>query len=212
MTFAKTVAASLGLALLAQSANAADWIEKVSVGKDGIDIVPIEVSANSSGYTGLKTKSHTFGLRLQARATNGERIVALKVGSYHGVLYFEGGQVGWDQSFDNRAVGAGSKRTVDISYSAAIPLAKVAWIGGDPKAKCAANLQAKMAKGTSKATALSKAYTLSAYAYFELDAVAAHKNKAESGKWNLKNTNNQRAGAPYEVTVTCLPGTGGAGS
>ena len=94
MTLSRIIAASLGLAFLTQSAGAADWIEKVAVGKDGIDVVPIEVSANGGGYTGLKTKSHTFGLRLQARATNGERIVALKVGSYHGVLYFEGGRVG----------------------------------------------------------------------------------------------------------------------
>ncbi len=212
MTIQRTVAATLAAAFLAQPSFAADWIEKVSIGKDGIDVVPVEVSAHANGYAGLKTKSHTFGLRLQARATNGERIVAMKLGAYHGVVYFEGGAAGWEQRFDNRAVGAGSKRMVDISHSATIPLAKVQWQGPDPAARCAANLKALIAKGTGKAEALSKPYTLTALAWFELDAVAAHKNKAESGKWSLKNTNSQRAGSTYEVTVKCLAGTGPSGS
>ena len=73
MTIRRTIAATLAAAFLAQPSFAADWIEKVAVGKDGIDVVPVEVSADANGYTGLKTKSHTFGLRLQARATNGEK-------------------------------------------------------------------------------------------------------------------------------------------
>jgi hypothetical protein len=112
------------------AASAKDWIEKVHI-TQGIDVVPVHVSANKGGYTGIKTKSHTFFLDLYARATSGERIVAMRLGAGGGIDYFEYTDE-WSKSFDNRDVGAGSKRTVQIGYNAKLPINKIVWYGPIP--------------------------------------------------------------------------------
>lgn len=192
-------------AALPNTAMAKDWIEKVQVEKDGIDIVPIEVAANAAGYTSIKSGSHKFGLRLFARATSGERIVAMKVGSYKDVLYFEYAAK-WNESFSNRDVGAGTRRTVDLHIDRVIALNKLTWHGSDPLGSCALNLKHLTAKGISKAAALGTTHTVKAYAHFELDAVAARKSTATNHKWGMANTTNQRGATMYEVAVKCLPG------
>lgn len=208
-TLASTILA-VGLSV-SGAASAADWIEKVEVSKDGIDVKPIEVSANLNGYTAIKSKNHRFTLKLYARATNGERIVAMKVGSFKGVRYFEGDGNLWSKSFQNRDVGSGTKRTVSISYDPTISINKIRWHGSDPKVRCDLNMQTLMKQGMTKAQVLSQPRSVKAYAYFELDAVAARKNKAENNKWNLGNTTDQRDGYNYEVNVLCHAGNVKAG-
>lgn len=213
-TIASAILAASALAAaiaLPSAASAKDWIEKVEVSKDGIDVKPIEVSANMNGYTGFKSGSHRFLLRLYGRATSGERIVAMKLGSFKGVQYFEGDGGLWSKSFDNRDVGAGTKRTVSINYEPTIGMNKIQWNGSDPKTRCDLNLQQMMKQGMTRSQVLSQPREVKAYAYFELDAVAARKNKAESNKWNLGNTTNQRDGYAYEVRVLCHAGTGKVG-
>ena len=205
-TITKTVILTAALSSIATGAMAKDWIEKVQVSKDGIDVIPVEVSANSHKYTGVKSNSHRFLLRLYGKATNGERIVAMKVGSFKGVLYFEGDGSLWSKSFQHRDVGSGSKRTVAISYKPTIPLKKIKWNGWNPREACALNMDKKIKGGMSKQQVLSKTWIVSAKAYFELDAVAAKKGKAKKNKWNFKNTTNQRDGGTYEVRVKCLKG------
>ena len=53
---------------------------------------------------------------------------------------------------------------------------------------------------------LAKTWSVSARAYFELDAVAARKNKAANNTWSIKNTTNQRDGMTYQVPVQCNAG------
>jgi hypothetical protein len=185
------------------AASAKDWIEKVEVKRDGIDVKSIEVSASMNGYTGIKSNNHRFLLNLYARATNGERIVAMKLGSFKGVYYFEAEGSLWSKSFDHRDVGAGTKRTVSIDYNPTIPMGKIQWNGSNPKVKCDLKLQQLMKQGMTRQQVLSQPRETKAYAYFELDAVAARKNKAENGKWNVSNTTSQRDGYDYEVRVIC---------
>lgn len=196
-----TAVLATGLAL-PSAASAKDWIEKVEVTRDGIDMAPIEVSANAGGYTAIKSKNHKFLLGLYARATNGERIVAMKLGSFKGVLYFEADGNLWSKGFQNRDVGAGTKRTVSFHYDATVPMGKIAWHGSNPKLMCDLNLQSMMKQGLTKQQVLSQPRETKAYAYFELDAVAAHKGKATKG-WNMNNTTNQRDSLVYEVRVVC---------
>lgn len=203
------LAGVLGAATILSAANGAfanDWIEKVEVKQDGIDVKAIEVAANANGYTGIVTKDHRFLLGLYARATNGERIVAMKLGSYEGVLYFESSGNLWNKTYANRDVGSGTKRTVTISDTPTIPLGKIVWHGSDPKKRCELKMQSEINKGKSKAMVLSTELTTVAYAHFELDAVAARKNKAENNSWNIGNTTNQRDGYNYELTVKCQAG------
>jgi opacity protein-like surface antigen len=205
-TTQKILIASTLFVSLASTASAKDWIETVKLTKDGIDAVPIEVSADASGYTKIKSSGHRFHLNLHARATSGERIVAMKVGAFKGVLYFEGNGGQWSQSFANRDVGSGTKRTVSINFSPVVPTAKIAWQGPSPKQACEINLANQRAKGMRKSAVLLKTWTVSARAYFELDAVAARKNKAANNTWSIKNTTNQRDGMTYTVPVQCNAG------
>lgn len=204
-TISKTAVLTAVLASVATGAMAKDWIENVDVKRDGIDVIPVEVKANSYNYTKIKSGNYRFLLRLSAKATSGERIVAMKVGSFKNVQYFEADGALWSKSFQNRDVGAGTKRTVSISYKPVIPMAKVKWQGWDPVQACSLNLDKVLKGGMKKSAALSKTWTVSAKAYFELDAVATKKNKAEKNKWSLKNTTHQRDGYGYDVTVKCLP-------
>ncbi|HAT87762.1 MAG TPA: hypothetical protein DCS30_18575 [Rhizobiales bacterium] len=187
---------------LPDTALAKDWVEKVSVKRDGIDTKAIRVSANMGGYTAIKTKKHKFLLKLHARATKGKRIVALKIGSFKGVQYFEADGNLWSKSFAHREVGSGSKRTVSKNYNPSLAMHHIRWSGSNPKARCDANLQNLKKKGQTKQQILTKKHQVKAYAYFELDAVAARKNKAKKG-WKMSNTTNQRGGYKYEVMVTC---------
>lgn len=188
-------------------AHAKDWVEKVQVKRDGINPKSIHVASNGNGYTQIKTTSYTFPLGLYAKATNGKRIVAMKLGAFQGVLYFEADGALWSKSFAHRAVGSGSKRTVKLQYNAKLPMNKIKWVGSNPKKLCNLRLQYLMNKGQSKQQVLSKKQTVKAYAYFELDAVAARKNKAKKG-WKISNTTNQRDGYKYEVNVSCAPSGG----
>jgi hypothetical protein len=202
----KLTLAAAALATLTSGAVAKDWIQSVEVKRDGIDVVPIEVSANKTGYTGIKSNSHRFLLRLHAKAKSSKRIVAMKLGSFQGVLYFEASPGLWSKSFAHRDVGSGTKRTVTFNYKPVVPMGKIRWHGKNPKAACNARLAQEMQKGLTKSQALSKVLTTSAKAYFELDAVAAKKQKAVKNKWNIGNTTNQRDGATYQVQVKCLAG------
>ena len=205
-TIFRTALTAAALLTMTSTGFAKDWIEKVSVKQDGIDVKVIEVSANANGYTGVKTAKHRFLLNLYARATNGERIVAMKLGAFHDVLYFEGSGNAWNKSFQHRDVGSGSKRTVSIGYDPVIPVQKLAWYSSGPKKQCELNLKNQMKKGLSKTNVLSKVWTVKARAYFELDAVAARKKAAKNNKWSLKNTTNQRGGMTYNLTVKCNAG------
>ena len=183
-------------------AHAKDWIEKVQVKRDGINPKSIYVASNGNGYSTIKTTSYTFPLGLYAKAKNGKRIVAMKLGAFQGVLYFEADGALWSKSFAHRAVGSGSKRTVSLHYNAKLPMNKIKWVGSNPKKRCNLRLQYLMSKGQSKQQVLSKNQSVKAYAYFELDAVAARKNKAKKG-WKISNTTNERDGYKYEVNVIC---------
>ncbi|WP_349359574.1 hypothetical protein [Stappia sp.] len=202
----KLFVASALCAALTSTASAKDWIETVQLTKDGIDVVPIEVSANAGGYTTIKTPSHRFLLRLHARATSGERIVAMKLGAYKGVRYFEASGGNWNQTFTGRNVGAGTKRTVTLETRPVIPTARITWHGPTPRQACEANLAKQRAKGLRKSEVLAKTWTVTAHATFELDAVAARKGKAQSNKWSLANTTNQRDGLTYPLQVRCNAG------
>lgn len=202
-----TIALSAGIAISAAgAASAKDWIEKVQIERDGIDALSIKVSANSNGYTGIKSNAHRFLLRLYARATNGERIVAGKVGMHSSVLYFEGDGNLWNLRLDGREMYSGSKRTVDRTIAPVIPTSKIKWHLVDPVMACNALLSSKVAGGQSPLAVLGKEWNTAVNVEFTFDAVAAHKKKAESGKWDIGSTTSQRDSYIYKVNVTCLAG------
>lgn len=187
-------------------AEAKDWIDKVEISRDGIDVVPIEVTASAKGYKAIKTSQHRFLLRLYAKATPGERIVAGKVGSYKVVRMFEAGEPGkWDQVLEGREIGGGEAKSVSRSYSVTIKLSQVTW-SKNPVDVCNEMLSDKRKKGYSVAEVLGKNWDAKTYVYFEFQALAARAGKAKSDKWNINNTAGQRHSFAYSVPVTCLAG------
>jgi len=204
------LALTLAAASLAPSASfAKDWLESVQLTKDGIDVVPIEVTTNGSTYTEVKSGSHRFLFGLYARATNGERIVAAAL-STKSASYFESLDAGeWRKRFTGRNVGNGTKRTWSMSYAPQIPLSKVTWVGGTPVDKCNALLAQKRSNGTSRVAVLNQKQTTTALASFSLQAVAARKNKAKNNTWNIGNTDTENRNYSYQVQVSCLPNTMG---
>lgn len=207
MKTAFTIAAVGSVALLLGvpgAVEAKDWIEKVQISKDGIDAVPIEVSASGQSYTSIKTKKHRFLMKLYAKATSGERIVAGRVGSYKGVRVFEGATPGkFDQVLEGREIGGGESRTVSRPYDIDVNLTAVTW-SKNPVDVCKEMLADKRTKGYSVAEVLGKNWNAKTSVHFEFDAVAARAGKAKSGKWNISNTEWQRHSMSYPVDVKCL--------
>lgn len=198
----KYLLALAALSAVPTAANAADWIEKVSLTRDGIDAIQIQVAANHAGYTAIKSANHRFLLKLHAKATNGERIVAGKLGLGTGVSYFESSGGSWNRSFET----GGANRTYSATHTPIIPMVQLGFYGADPKQACTNLMNQKMAKGMMKAQVLGKAWNTSVKVRFQFDAVAAHKGAASKGKWGIKNTTTERAGLIYDVGVKCLPG------
>ena len=187
-----------------QTAFAKDWIQTVSVKSDGIDVVPIQVRAGSTKFTSVKPQNHKFTLRIRAKAKSGKRIVAAKVGSHNGVLYFEAGGGKWERRLAHRDVGSGKLREVKRTFSFMVPTTKIHWKGTNAVARCNQVLNAKIAGGMIRSAALAKSWNTTAHVYFQLDAVAATKAKAKKNKWNISNTTHERAWTSYKVNVRCL--------
>jgi len=200
--------AALGIAvaiLTPFSAHAADWIEAVSLQKNGIDVVPIEVQSNGSEYTNTKTKSHKFTVEMYARAKSGKRIVAAALGTSNATNYFEADGGHWTKRFNGRDVANGSLRTWQLEYVANVPASKINWVGQSPIERCNALLASKRANGSSRFAVLNQIQTTSATAYFKLNAVAAWKNRAKNNSWSIGTSTNQSASMNYTVQVKCLP-------
>jgi hypothetical protein len=195
---------ALGSAVLASSASAADWIDKVDVTRAGIDVIPIEVTAGDSGYKALKPTSHKFSLHLYAKAKTGKRIVAGALGTFNGVEFFESPGNLWQQSFTGRDIGGGEAKTFSRDHSVSIPVVKLGWQGKDPVAICNAFMQQKVAGGMKKSDVLAKNWSVQAHVFFQFQAVAARTGKAKNDKWSLANTESERKSLSYPVSVTCL--------
>ncbi|MBD8892929.1 hypothetical protein [Roseibium litorale] len=198
----KLAAAAALIGISATSAQAKDWIETVKLSQSIIKPAPVEVTANSNGYTAIKTQHTSLNFSLHATAKKGKRIAAMRLGTYQGLYYFEYPGDMWHRDFQGRDTGSGSKSTVNLDKTFNVPTDILNWYV-NPVQLCQKNLQNKMKKGLHKSEILSKSWSMDAAAYFELDAVAARKKDAKSGKITLKNTTSQRSGAPFTIPVKC---------
>ncbi|MGJ8529355.1 hypothetical protein [Maritalea sp.] len=197
---------TLAAATLAPTTSyAKDWIQSVKVSKGGVDVIPIEVRANGSGYTSIKTNKHRFLFELYARATNGERIVGASL-STKKANFFEGlDSTEWRKNFVGRDVSNGAYRTWKRNYALKVPVSKLTWVGGSPVDRCNALLAQKRQNGSSKVAVLNQKQSTTAHATFNLEAVAARKNKAKKNDWGYWNTDTESDYLQYQVQVTCLP-------
>ncbi len=188
------------------AAQAADWIDAVSVQNNGIDVVPIEVKSNGHSYTSIKTNKHRFSFSLYAKAKSGKRIVAAALGTSNATNYFEADGSGhWTKRFNGRDVANGTLRTWQTNRQFDVPVSKINWVGQNPVERCNALLASKRAQGSSRFSILNKVQSTSAKAYFKLNAVAARKNKAKNHSWTISSSTDQSHSMQYTVSVKCLP-------
>lgn len=204
---ATLLAAALSLPL--GSASAKDWIDKVDLAKDSLDLIPVQVLSNANGYTKLKATNHTFSLRLFARAKKGKRIAAGAVGAYDGVQVGALSGKRWGRNLSHKDVGAGKLRQLKRTFYFKVPIRKVNWWGASAIHRCNTLLQQKMAKGMSKQQVLAKNWMVEADVFFQFQAVAARPKTAvkldlNNHYNNLKQSTRERKSAPYRVKVQCL--------
>lgn len=197
--------AMLAIAGTNNAANAKDWIETITLSKNGIDAVPVEVRANNGGYTSVKTASHRFLLKGRAKATSGERI---------GVAYFHSypaHNTGWRYRVPHRDLGSGKRRDVTIPFNPTIKTNEVVWTI-NPVAACNATMNQLNSQGMSSHQVLSQVRDATARARFYFTAYAMKPKKAQNlppintDTFIISNSTNETTTLHYDVRVKCLRG------
>jgi hypothetical protein len=187
MTMTKTftaIAIATSIFAGATSVALAGPVQSVSVAKEGIDVVPIEVVATGSKYNKIKTHSHKFGLKLYAKAAWGKKIKKAKVASGSAVIGEYTAK--WDKTYSHNS------RTFSKSLQPNIKISEVTFSGNNP-------IQACNAKLASHRNALTTGASATVSAYFQISATTKlyknspiAKNETKSWVW-------------YPVNVKCLP-------
>jgi len=187
--------AAAAIVAIASTADAGSRFEKVNMVAEGIDLKPAIVRANSNGYTSYENSSHTYLLRLFAKAKGSNAVYTTAIGSTHQkrvpyeetvFMHSSGKTDGWGVY----------KKSVKVP----IELNKTRWFTS-PGAACVSNLKAQMKKGVSKANVLKKEWKVTAKAKIRFDAFADSK---------VHNRNGRHSGAEvgsrliaYSVPVVC---------
>lgn len=186
-----TLIAAAALSISA-SAALANNMEKVDIVPEGIDLNPIYVNSNSSGYTGSENKSHKYMVRVFAKAKGQNRVWKVSIfGIGKGILFSKnvGKSEGW-------AV-YGKSHEIDAKPGS------LSWLT-TPKTACDKMLKEKVAGGMSKADVLKNDRKTTAAAFVAFSAAAdskAHnkKNDHATGGGSYEHNDN----VVYKVPVIC---------
>lgn len=203
-TFLKATLTAASL-LAATSAFAASYassanFEKVDIVKEGIDITPALVRANSSGYTGYEKDEHTFLVRVFAKGKGGKNVFAAGIGNKNGMSLIEVTPGDWlfSQYTPNGDDGWGVYKK---SLSLKTKMSRIEWYKS-PIQACKENMEKEMAKGKSKSWVLNREWSVQAHALIRFYAGAAPKG-------NIKKRNFVSGGQTlqdniaYPVNVKC---------
>lgn len=188
MTFKKTISTliiSTAVFAGAMASAQANPIETVSIAKDGIDVVAIEVQAGANSFTSIKSTSHKFTLKLYAKAKWGKKVRRAKVASGTAIL-FEASPAIWNKTYNNNS------RTFQKSIWQTIPMSKITFSGNNPVQACNEKL-------ASHRNALTSGATAQVTAYFDLQVT--NKTKITSNS----SSHEKNGWMWYPVKVKCLP-------
>ena len=186
MTFTKTLSAALISTFALVGTAAANPIEKITIAKDGIDVVPIEVKAGSNSFQSVKTQSHKFGIKLYAKAKWGKKVRNAVVVSGHAAVFEAAGNK-WGKGYSNNS------RTFSKHLWPNIPLSKVTYVGKNPVQACNQKL-------ASHRNALNSGANTTVTVKFEFEVTNKKKIGAIGGY--------KKTEMWYPVKVKCLPKTG----
>ncbi|HUQ34770.1 MAG TPA: hypothetical protein VM144_00170 [Aestuariivirga sp.] len=186
-----TLVAAAALSISASVALASN-MEKVDIVPEGIDLNPIYVNSNSSGYTGSENKSHKYMVRVFAKAKGQNRVWKVSIfGIGKGILFSKdvGKSEGWPVY--------GKSHEVHAKPSS------LSWLT-TPKTACDKMLQEKVAGGMSKADVLKNDRKTTAAAFVAFSASADSKahnkdNKHVTSDGSFGHNDN----VIYKVPVVC---------
>lgn len=152
---------------ISASAALAGNMEKVDIVTEGIDLNPIYVNSNSSGYTGSENKSHKYMVRVFAKAKGQNRVWSVAIyGKGKGKLFSKdvGKSEGWPVY--------GKSHEINAKPSS------LTWLT-TPKTACDNMLKEKVAGGMGKADVLKndRKALAAAFIYFMASADSKAHNK-----------------------------------
>lgn len=195
------LALSAALLLALTGTALANKMEKVDIVKEGIDLAPIVVKANASGYGGYENPAHRYFVRLYAKAKGSNRVWWATVGNY-GIAPFEvsGGHFFKQTAGHSEGWGVYTKSiAIDIAHNHA------KW-WGSPKEACDANLKTQMNKGKTKAQVLSKEWKLTAHTVIAFHAEADTKAHNKKDDHTISSSDGWEKTVSYPVSVVCRKG------
>lgn len=179
--------------LTASGANAsASNMEKVDIVKEGIDLDPIYVNANSNGYTGSENKAHKYMVRVFAKAKGQNRVWKVVIYGVNTAKLFEkdvGRSDGWP--------------VYGKSHEIYAKPSSMGWVT-TPGTACKNLLSQKMANGMKKSDVLKSDHKTTALALVGFGAYAdskANNRKNDHGMWAGSDAHHDNVA--YQVQVVC---------
>ena len=173
-------------------AQAGSNMEKVDIVAEGIDLDPIHVNSNSSGYTGSENKSHKYMVRVFAKAKGQNRVWKVNIfGIGKGVLFSKdvGKSEGWPVYGKSHVVHA---KPGSLSWSIT------------PGTACNNLMKQKIAAGMTKSDVLKSDRKTTAVAFVAFGAYADSKAHNKSNKHDTsEGANDHNDNTAYQVQVVC---------
>ena len=192
-------AATTLLCLSAGSAQAAK-LEKVDMVKEGIDLTPIEVRANSNGYVAIRTKSHRYAVRVFAKAKGANHIHSANVASLKNdsARLGRGGPTFFVQQAPAGSNGWGVYKN-SLLFDA--ETAHSRWTA-HPMTVCDQNMKKQIANGMKKSDVLRREWKLQTQAVLYFTVAANTKSRIKKGQTGGSSEYGTRSLA-YPVVVLC---------
>lgn len=194
-----TCTAITALAMASSAANAkknVDWIEKISIKKDGINVAPVEVLPKNGRYSELRTTSYRFALSGFVKAKKRKEIARITWQSKKNPAFASGAN---KPSWEKRTLIRRGLRQTSAEYNKPISLSRITWVQS-PVTACEKLKMQKMTAGMSQKAVLSKDWNAKATAVFYIKADVIRK------KAKLKDNNyaSESKMTPYQIDVRCL--------
>jgi hypothetical protein len=193
----KALAVPVFLAVFAASApisqaEAGGNMEKVDIVKEGIDLDPIYVGSNASGYTGSENKAHKYMVRVFAKAKGQNRVWKVEIYGYNTAPLFDkdvGKSEGWPVYGKSHVIPAKP--------------GSVGWVT-TPGTACKNLLKQKVAAGMKKSDVLKEDRKTTALALIGFSAYADSKSHNKNNKHvTHQGVEEHQDNVAYQVQVIC---------
>lgn len=176
-------------------------IEKIDMVKEAIDMTPIEVRANSSGYTAIRTRAHRHAVRVFAKARGANHIFSANVASHKNTSHRlgRGGPTFFVQKAPAGSDGWGVYRN-SLVFDA--ETAHSRWTT-HPLTVCDQNMKKQVANGMRKSDVLRRQWKLQTQAVLYFTVAADSKSRIRKRTTGGGSTEYGSKAIHYPVIVVC---------